>query len=88
MGGPAQGNIAVSAGGDGIAPMAQLGAVIVSHDNTHKRMAEQKNNPPPAGAPLSVGDVPSSLRYPGIGVNDGGPADGMIAAAQQVMKIA
>ncbi len=171
MGGPAQGNIAVSAGSDGIllvdsmygpmhqkimdalakigtqpiryvinthlhgdhtegnAAMAQLGAVIVSHDNMRKRMAEQKNNPPPAAAlpsvtysssmtlhfngeeiyiyhpepahtdgdsivyfrhanVMHVGDVPSSLRYPNIGVNEGGSVDGMIAAAQQVMKIA
>jgi glyoxylase-like metal-dependent hydrolase (beta-lactamase superfamily II) len=35
-----------------------------------------------------VGDVPSSLRYPNIGVTDGGSVDGMIAAAEQVMKIA
>jgi glyoxylase-like metal-dependent hydrolase (beta-lactamase superfamily II) len=37
---------------------------------------------------MHVGDVPSSLRYPNIGVTDGGSVDGMIAAAQQVMKIA
>jgi cyclase len=37
---------------------------------------------------MHVGDVPSSLRYPNIGVNDGGSVDGMIAAAQQVMTIA
>ena len=37
---------------------------------------------------MHVGDVPSSLRYPNIGVDDGGSVDGMIAAAQQVMKIA
>ena len=36
---------------------------------------------------MHVGDVPSSLRYPNIGVNDGGSVDGMIAAAKQVMKI-
>jgi hypothetical protein len=35
-----------------------------------------------------VGDVPSSLRYPNIGVNEGGSVDGMIAAARQVMTIA
>jgi hypothetical protein len=29
---------------------------------------------------MHVGDVPSSLRYPNIGVNDGGSVDGMIAA--------
>ena len=175
MGGAAQGNIAVSAGSDGLflidsmyAPMhqkimdalarlpgqsggprmrylvnthlhgdhtagneamAKLGAVIISHENMRKRMAEQKNNPPPAGAlpvmtysesmtlhfngeeiyiyhpapahtdgdsivyfrhanVMHVGDVPSSLRYPNIGVDDGGSVDGMIAAARQVMKIA
>jgi len=37
---------------------------------------------------MHVGDVPSSLRYPNIGVAEGGTVDGMIAAAQQVMKIA
>jgi glyoxylase-like metal-dependent hydrolase (beta-lactamase superfamily II) len=37
---------------------------------------------------MHVGDVPSSLRYPNIGVTDGGSVDGMIAAANQVMKIA
>jgi cyclase len=37
---------------------------------------------------MHVGDVPSSLRYPNIGVDDGGSVDGMIAAARQVMKIA
>jgi hypothetical protein len=37
---------------------------------------------------MHVGDVPSSLRYPNIGVNEGGTVDGMIAAARQVMKIA
>jgi cyclase len=37
---------------------------------------------------MHVGDVPSSLRYPNIGVNEGGSVDGMIAAAQQVMTIA
>jgi cyclase len=37
---------------------------------------------------MHVGDVPSSLRYPNIGVTDGGSVDGMIAAAQQVMTIA
>src|SRR5579863_4440159 len=109
--------------------MAKLGAVIISHENMRKRMAEQKNNPPPAGAlpvmtysesmtlhfngeeiyiyhpepahtdgdsivyfrhanVMHVGDVPSSLRYPNIGVEDGGSVDGMIAAARQVMKIA
>jgi cyclase len=37
---------------------------------------------------MHVGDIPASLRYPNIGVTDGGTVDGMIAAAQQVMKIA
>ena len=37
---------------------------------------------------IHVGDIPASLRYPNIGVDDGGAVDGMIAAAQQVMKIA
>jgi len=37
---------------------------------------------------MHVGDVPSSLRYPNIGVNDGGSVDGMIATARQVMTIA
>ena len=170
MGGPAQGNILVSAGGDGMflvdtmyAPMhqkimdalgkisnqpiryivnthlhgdhtagneamAKLGAVIISHENMRKRMASPPNGGPPGGLPtitytdsmtlrfngeeiyiyhpepahtdgdsiiyfrhanvMHVGDVPSSLRYPNIGVADGGSVDGMIAAARQVMKIA
>jgi glyoxylase-like metal-dependent hydrolase (beta-lactamase superfamily II) len=171
MGGAAQGNVLVSAGGDGIllidsmyAPMhqkimealttlsrqpiryvinthlhgdhtagneamAKLGAVIISHENMRKRMAAPQNNAPPAaGLPtvtytdsmtlhfngeeiyiyhpapahtdgdsiiyfrhanvMHVGDVPSSLRYPNIGVNEGGSVDGMIAAARQVMTIA
>ncbi len=37
---------------------------------------------------MHVGDVPASLRYPNIGVNEGGTVDGMIAAGQQVMKVA
>ena len=171
MGGPAQGNIAVSAGSDGMflvdsmyAPMhqkiidalagigpqpvrylvnthlhgdhtagneamAKLGAVIISHENMRKRMASAQNSPPAvAGLPkltytdsitlhlngeeiqifhpepahtdgdsivyfkranvMHVGDVPASLRYPNIGVNDGGSVDGMMAAARQVMRIA
>jgi cyclase len=172
MGGPAQGNIAVSVGSDGvflvdsmyapmhqkimdalakIAPrqpirflvnthlhgdhtagneaMANLGAVLISHENMRKRMAEAQSNPAPRAAlpvvtytdsltlhfngeeiyifhpapahtdgdsivyfrhanVMHVGDVPSSLRYPNIGVNDGGSVDGMIAAARQVMKVA
>jgi glyoxylase-like metal-dependent hydrolase (beta-lactamase superfamily II) len=176
MGGPAQGNILVSTGSDGIflvdtmyAPMhqkimdalakistpqtggppniryivnthlhgdhtagneamAKLGAVIISQENMRKRMAGQQNGGPPGGLPaitytdsmtlhfngeeiyiyhpapahtdgdsiiyfrhanvMHVGDVPSSLRYPNIGVTDGGSVEGMIAAARQVMKIA
>jgi cyclase len=170
MGGPAQGNILVSTGPDGLflvdsmygqmhqkimdalakistqpirfvvnthlhgdhtggnAAMASLGAVIISHENMRKEMAAQKT-PPPAGtlpvltysdsltlhfngeeiyifhpAPahtdgdsiiylkhanvMHVGDVPASLRYPNIGVNDGGSVDGMMAAGRQVMQIA
>jgi glyoxylase-like metal-dependent hydrolase (beta-lactamase superfamily II) len=37
---------------------------------------------------MHVGDVPASLRYPNIGVNEGGSVDGMIAAGRQVMEIA
>jgi len=171
MGGPAQGNILVSAGSDGlflvdtmyaqmhdkimaalakIGPqqvryivnthlhgdhtagneaMAKSGAVIVSHENMRKRMAAPQTNQPPAAAlpaltytdsitlhfngeeiqifhpapahtdgdsivyfkhanVMHVGDVPASLRYPNIGVNDGGSVDGMMAAGRQVMKIA
>ena len=171
MGGPAQGNIAVSVGSDGlflvdsmyaqmhqkimdalarIGPqpiryivnthlhgdhtagneaMARLGAVIVSHENMRSRMAATRNNPPPAAAlpaltytdavtlrfngeeiqifhpepahtdgdsiiyfkranVMHVGDVPASLRYPNIGVDDGGSVDGMMAAGRLVMKVA
>jgi cyclase len=166
MGGPAQGNILVSAGNDGIflvdsmyAPMhdkimaalakistqpirflvnthlhgdhtagneamARLGAVIISHENMRKRMVGQAPallpvvtytdsmtlhfngddiyifHPAPAHTDgdsiiyfrhanvMHVGDVPSSLRYPNIGVNEGGTVDGMIASARQVMQIA
>ncbi len=166
MGGPAQGNILVSAGSDGIflvdtmyaqmhdkimaalakisdqpiryvvnthvhgdhtggnEAMAKLGAVIISHENMLQRMPAQ----PAAGRPvltytdsltlrfngeeiyiyhpapahtdgdsivyfrhanvMQVGDVPASLRYNNIGVNEGGSVDGMIAAGEQVMKIA
>lgn len=168
MGGPAQGNIAVSVGNDGIflvdsmyaqmhqkivdavrplsprpiryvvnthlhgdhtagnAAMARLGAVIVSHENMRKRMAAAPNppadtlpiltytdsltlhfngeeiqiyHPAPAHTDgdsivyfrkanvVHVGDIPASLRYPNIGVNDGGTVDGMMAAARQLMKI-
>lgn len=37
---------------------------------------------------LHAGDVPSSLRYPNIGVNDGGTVAGMMAAARLIMKVA
>jgi glyoxylase-like metal-dependent hydrolase (beta-lactamase superfamily II) len=37
---------------------------------------------------MHVGDVPASLRYPNIGVNDGGSVDGMMAAGRLVMKVA
>jgi len=169
MGGPAQGNILVSTGPDGIflvdsmyAPMhqkivdairklspapikyvvnthlhgdhtagneafAKMGATVISQDNMRKRMAEAKNpvlgnlptqtyqtsmtlhfngdeilifHPDPAHTDgdsiiyfkkanvMHVGDVPASLRYPNIGVDDGGSVDGMIAAGNQVMKVA
>jgi glyoxylase-like metal-dependent hydrolase (beta-lactamase superfamily II) len=169
MGGPAQGNIAVSIGPDGVflvdsmyaqmhekivaavkklsplpiryvvnthlhgdhtagnPAMAKLGAVVISHENMRKRMAEAQNAPPGAALPrltytdsltvhfngeeiqiyhpapahtdgdsiiyfrnanvVHVGDIPASLRYPNIGVNDGGTVDGMMAAARQLMKI-
>ena len=169
MGGPAQGNIAVSVGPDGIflvdsmyaqmhdkivaavralspqpiryvvnthlhgdhtagnAAMARLGAVIVSHENMRKRLATAQPAPAAGTLPVvtytdsltlhfngeeiqiyhpapahtdgdsivyfrkanvvHVGDIPASLRYPNIGVNDGGTVDGMMAAARQLMKI-
>ena len=169
MGGPAQGNIAVSVGSDGlflvdsmygpmhqkivdalkkISPqpiryvvnthlhgdhtagneaMSKLGAVIISHENMRKRMAAQTPAPPTGALPtltytdsltlhlngeeiyiyhpapahtdgdsiiyfkkanvVHVGDIPASLRYPNIGVNDGGTVDGMMAAARQLMKV-
>ena len=109
--------------------MAKLGAVIISHENMRKRLAEPQNNAPPVGAlPLltysvsvtlrfngeeiyiyhpepahtdgdsiiyfrhanvmHVGDVPASLRYNNIGVNEGGSVGGMIAAGRQVIEIA
>jgi glyoxylase-like metal-dependent hydrolase (beta-lactamase superfamily II) len=37
---------------------------------------------------MHVGDIPASLRYPNIGVDEGGAVDGMIAAGKQVMQIA
>ena len=169
MGGPAQGNIAVSVGNDGIflvdsmygqmhqkivdavralspqpiryvvnthlhgdhtagnAAMAKLGAAIISHENMRKRMADAQNAAPLGMLPVltytdsltlhfngeeiliyhpapahtdgdsiiyfrkanvvHVGDIPASLRYPNIGVNDGGTVDGMMAAARQLMKV-
>jgi glyoxylase-like metal-dependent hydrolase (beta-lactamase superfamily II) len=169
MGGPAQGNIAVLVGPDGVflvdsmyaqmhdkivaavrklsplpiryvvnthlhgdhtagnAALAKLGAVIISHENMRRRMAQAATAPPAGALPLwtytdsvtlhfngeeihiyhpapahtdgdsiiyfrnanvvHVGDIPSSLRYPNIGVNDGGTVDGMMAAARQLMKI-
>jgi len=164
MGGPAQGNIAVLAGSDGMflvdsmyAPMHQkimdalskigpqpvrflvnthlhgdhtagneamqkLGAVVISHENMRKRMGVTAGlpvitytdsltlhfngeeiyifHPEPAHTDgdsiiyfrhanvMHVGDVPASLRYPNIGVDDGGSVDGMIAAGRLVMKVA
>jgi len=169
MGGPAQGNIAVSVGSDGVflvdsmyaqmhqkivdavrvlsplpiryvvnthlhgdhtagnAAMAKVGAVIISHENMRKRMADAQSAPAAGMLPVltysdsltlhfngeeiqifhpapahtdgdsiiyfrkanvaHVGDIPASLRYPNIGVNDGGTVDGMMAAARQLMKI-
>ena len=169
MGGPAQGNIAVSVGNDGMvlvdsmygpmhqqivdavkalgpqpirflvnthlhgdhtagnAAMAKLGAVIISHDNMRTRIAAARNAPPAGTLPVltysdsltlhlngeeiqiyhpapahtdgdsiiyfrkanvvHVGDIPASLRYPNIGVDDGGTVDGMMAAARQLMTI-
>jgi cyclase len=169
MGGPAQGNIAVSVGSDGVllvdsmyaqmhqkivdavralsplpvryvvnthlhgdhtagnAAMAKLGAVIVSHENMRKRMAEAQSAPAAGTLPVlaysesltlhfngeeiqiyhpgpahtdgdsiiyfrkanvaHVGDIPASLRYPNIGVNDGGTVEGMMAAARQLMRV-
>ena len=168
-GGPAQGNIAVSVGSDGVflvdsmyaqmhkkivdavralsplpiryvvnthlhgdhtagnAAMAKLGAVILSHENMRKRMADAQSAPAAGMLPVltcsdsltlhfngeeiqifhpapahtdgdsiiyfrkanvaHVGDIPASLRYPNIGVNDGGTVDGMMAAARQLMKV-
>ncbi len=171
MGGAAQGNIAVSAGSDGMflvdsmyAPMhqkiidalarigpqpvryivnthlhgdhtagneamAKLGAAIISHENMRKRMVLNQSTPPASAAVprwtysdsmtlhfngeeiqifhpepahtdgdsiiyfkranvMHVGDIPASLRYPNIGVNDGGSVDGMMAAGRLVMKTA
>ena len=169
MGGPAQGNIAVSVGSDGVflvdsmyaqmhqkivdavralsplpiryvvnthlhgdhtagnAAMAKLGAVIISHENMRTRMADAQSTPAAGALPVltysdsvtlhfngeeiqifhpapahtdgdsiiyfrkanvaHVGDIPASLRYPNIGINDGGTVDGMMAAARQLMKV-
>lgn len=169
MGGPAQGNVAVSVGSDGVflvdsmyapmhqkivdairaitpqpiryvvnthlhgdhtagnAAMAKLGAMVISHENMRTRMAAAQSAAPAGALPVvtyrdsltlhvngeeifiyhpapahtdgdsivyfrkanvvHVGDIPSSLRYPNIGVNDGGTVDGMMAAARQLMKI-
>ena len=168
MGGPAQGNIAVSIGSDGVflvdtmygqmhekivaaikaltpqpiryvvnthlhgdhtagnAAMAKLGAVLLSHENMRSRMAAAPSAPPAGTLPaltytdsltlrvngeeifiyhpapahtdgdsivyfrkanvVHVGDIPASLRYPNIGVDDGGSVEGMMAAARQLMK--
>ncbi len=167
MGGPAQGNVAVSVGSDGVflvdsmygqmhekivaavraltpqpiryivnthlhgdhtggnAAMAKLGATILSHENMRARMPSapeaagalplltytdsitlhlngeqiQIYHPAPAHTDgdsiiyfrkanvVHVGDIPASLRYPNIGVNEGGTVDGMMAAARQLMTI-
>src|SRR5262245_20740512 len=169
VGGPAQGNIAVSVGSDGVflvdtmyaqmhqkivnavkalsplpiryvvnthlhgdhtagnASMSKLGAVIISHENMRKRMADSPGAPSAGTLPVltysdnltlhfngeeiqiyhpapahtdgdsiiyfrkanaaHVRDIPSSLRYPNIGVNDGGTVDGMMAVARQLMTI-
>lgn len=170
MGGPAQGNIAVSIGSDGILlvdtmygqmheklvaalrdlgdqpvryvvnthmhgdhtagneAMAARGAVVIAHENMRSRMARLESPPPAGRLPvvtyrdrislrfngetidiynpgqahtdhdsivyfrsanvLHVGDIPSSLRYPNIGIDDGGTVEGMMAAARQVLEIA
>ena len=108
--------------------MAKAGALIISHENMRKRMADAPKSYPATNLPaltytdaitlrfngeeinifhpdpahtdgdsiiyfkhanvMHVGDVPASLRYPNIGVNEGGTVDGMIAAGKLVMKIA
>lgn len=37
---------------------------------------------------LHIGDVPSNLRYPNIGINDGGSVEGMTRAARTVLDLA
>lgn len=37
---------------------------------------------------LHIGDVPSNLRYPNIGIDDGGSVDGMTRAARMVLQLA
>ncbi len=37
---------------------------------------------------LHIGDVPSNLRYPNIGIDDGGSVNGMTQAARRVLAIA
>jgi len=37
---------------------------------------------------LHIGDVPSNLRYPNIGIDDGGSVDGMTQASRRVLEIA
>ena len=112
----------------GSAAMADLGTVVIAHENMRPRLLSQSNPPSEATLPvinyadsmklhfngeeifihnsdptqtdhdlfiyfcnanvMPVGDVSSSLRYPNIGVNDGGAVAGMMAAARQIMEIA
>ncbi len=168
MGGPAQGNVLVSIGNDGIflvdtmygpmhekimaalvelgdqpvryvvnthmhgdhtagnEAMVAMGAVVIGHENLRTRLIALEDTPAerlpvrtysdrmtlyfnggqieiynPGQAHtdhdsiiyfrdanvMHVGDIPSSLRYPNIGVNDGGTVEGMMAAARQVMEV-
>jgi cyclase len=91
-----------AARGNAAVPMAALPAMTYSDSLTLRFDGEEIYifHPPPAHTDgdsiiyfrhaniMHVGDVPSSLRYPNIGVTDGGTVDGMIAAARQVMQIA
>jgi cyclase len=91
-----------AAKGNAAVPMAALPAMTYSDSLTLRFDGEEIYifHPPPAHTDgdsiiyfrhanvMHVGDVPSSLRYPNIGVTDGGTVDGMIAAARQVMQIA